>query len=87
MLWALADINDDLFERTREKLGREPSWNDIGALEGAPDEGPDFIIGECTFLLEDNDPKSLAPQMLTRVYTAEANFKAIIARLHKRNNV
>jgi hypothetical protein len=87
MMSALADINADLFERPRKKLGREPTWSDIGALEGAPDEGPDFIIGEYTFLLEDDDPKSLAPQMLARVYTAEANFKAIIVRLHQRNQL
>jgi hypothetical protein len=87
MLWALADINGWLFEGPRKKLGREPAWSEVGALEGTPDEGPEFIIGEYTFLLEDDDPESLAPQMLTRVYTAEANFKAILARLHQRNQL
>jgi hypothetical protein len=87
MLWALGDINDSLFVNQRKKLGHDPAWNEIGALEGTPAEGPEFIIGEYTFLLEDDDPSSLAPQVLTRAYTAEANFKSIIARVKERSEL
>jgi hypothetical protein len=87
MLWALEDINDSLFVNQRKRLGREPAWNEIGAMEGAPAEGPEFIIGEYAFLLEDDDPSSLAPQMLARAYTAEANFGAILSRLNQRSQL
>jgi len=87
MLSALEDINESLFENPRKRLGRAPEWNEIGALEGAPAVGPEFIIGEYTFLLEDDDPKSAAPYMLGRVYTAEANFRAILARLNQRSQL
>jgi hypothetical protein len=85
MLSTLEDINESLFVDRRKELGRDPEWDDIGALVGAPTQGPAFIIGEYTFLLEDDDPNSMAPAMLGRVYTAESNFKEILARLDERS--
>ena len=87
MLSALEDINESLFEGPRKRLGRAPEWNEIGALEGAPAAGPEFIIGEYTFLLEDDDPTSRAPLVLGRAYRAEANFKSILARLNQRSQL
>ena len=87
MLKAVDSINDSLFEAPRKKLNREPAWNELGALEGAPAEGPEFIIGEYAFLLIDDDPSSLAPTMLDRTYAAESSFKSIIARLNQRSQL
>lgn len=87
MLKATDSINESLFESSRKNLGHEPAWNELGALEGAPSEGPEFIIGEYTFLLEDDDPASLAPQLLDRLYAAESKFESIIARVHKRSQL
>ncbi len=87
MLKAVDGINESLFEAQRKKLGHEPAWNELGALEGAPSEGPEFIIGEYAFLLEDDDPTSQAPKMLDRTYAAESTFKSIIARVHQRSQL
>jgi hypothetical protein len=87
MLSTLEDFNESLFENPRKKLKRAPEWNEIGALEGAPTQGPEFIIGEYTFLLEDDDPRSAAPYVLGRIYNAEANFRAIVARLNQRSQL
>jgi len=87
MLTALLVINDGLFEEPRKKLGRAPNWDEIGALDGAPTEGPDFIIGEYTFLLEDDDPISLTPYVLGRIYAAESEFRAILGRVSERSRL
>jgi hypothetical protein len=85
MLWMLEDLDDSFIGGQRKKLGREPTWEEIGALPGAPMECPAIIIGEYTFLLEDVDPSSLAPEMLSRAYTVEARIKVILARLSERS--
>jgi hypothetical protein len=87
MLKALDSINESFFEAQRKKLAREPKWDELGALEGAPSEGPEFIIGEYAFLLEDDDPSSLAPKMLDRAYATESTFKSIIARVNQRSQL
>lgn len=84
MLWMLEDIDDSFIGGQRKKLGREPKWEEIGALPGAPTECPAIIIGEYTFLLE-RDSSGMAPEMLSRAYTAEARIKVILARLSERS--
>lgn len=86
MLSSLQDIRDFL-DSKREQPGGMLRWDELGAMEGAPGEGPAFIIGEYTFLLESENPKSAAPYVLGRIYTAESNFKATLARLHQRNQL
>jgi hypothetical protein len=85
MLWMLEDLDDSFIGGQRKKLNREPTWEEVGALPGAPTECPAIIIGEYTFLLEDGDPSSMTPEMLSRAYTAEATVKVILARLSERS--
>jgi hypothetical protein len=85
MLSFLEDANDSMFELPTKKLGRRPKWEEIGALVGAPDRGPEFIIGEYTFLLENEGPDDRAPDVLNDIYRVEGNFKALLGRLHLRN--
>lgn len=87
MLSTLEDINQSLFEDPRKQLGRAPEWDEIGALVGGPAEGPDFIIGEYTFFLEGDDPSGVAPEMLGRIYNAEANFRQVLARVNERSRL
>jgi hypothetical protein len=46
MVSTLESIQEQLFEEPKRKPGRNPSWNEIGALVSAPTEGPELIIGE-----------------------------------------
>jgi hypothetical protein len=85
MLSTLEDTKQILFDDPRQKLGREPLWNEVGAVVGAPTEGPEFLLGEYTFLLTRDDPTNLAPDLLGSVYTAEANFRQVLARVNQRS--
>ncbi len=87
MLSSLGDFQQILFDDKRKELGREPKWDEIGALVGAPTSGPEFIIGEYAFLLEGDAPSDLAPAMLGRIYTAEANYRQILARVNERTQL
>jgi len=87
MLSTLEDIKTGLFDARREALGRDPEWHEIGALVGAPAEGPEFIIGEYAFLLQDDTPVERAPEILGRIYYAEANFRQVLARLNERSQL
>ena len=85
MVSTLEDIQEALFDDPKRKLGRDPNWNEIGALVGAPTEAPEFMIGEYAFLLEGEEPIERAPEILGRIYNAEANFKQVLARLNERS--
>lgn len=87
MVQILLDIQDQLFESPRQRLGRAPEWHEIGALVGAPMAGPTFIIGEFVFLLKSDDPGDQSPELLARIYNAESNFKQILARLEERSQL
>jgi hypothetical protein len=87
MVSFLEDVNDYLFENPRKKYGRPAQWHEVGALEGAPDRGPDFILGEYTFLLEDEDADNRAPDVLGDIYRAEGNFKAVLNRINVRSRL
>lgn len=87
LLSFLEDAKESLFDTPAKKHGRAPTWDEIGAFVGAPDRGPEFIIGEYTFLLEDEISKDDAPDVLNDIYRAEGNFKAILARINLRNEL
>ncbi|MEX2125976.1 MAG: hypothetical protein WD795_18950 [Woeseia sp.] len=84
MLSTLEDFQEVLFEHPRKAHGREPKWNEIGALPGAPTSGPAFVIGEYTFLLEDRDTTSDTPKVLGRAYFAASRFNSALALVHER---
>jgi hypothetical protein len=83
MLTILENVEEQMFADRRRKLGRDPQWDDIGALEGAPTGGPEFIFGEYAFLLEDDAPVDQSPEVLTRIYSLEGNFRQTLARLEE----
>jgi hypothetical protein len=87
MLTVLEDLKEQLFEEPRERLGHVPEWNEIGGMAGARDCGPEFIVGEYTFLLEDRNTKSRAPELLGRIYTVHRNFKATLDHLRERTQL
>lgn len=84
MLSTLEDFQELLFDQPREALGRERAWHEIGALPGAPTSGPEFVIGEYTFLLEDRDTKGRTPEVLGRAYFAASRFNSTLALVHER---
>jgi hypothetical protein len=87
MVSTLEDINEALFLAPKKTLGHPPAWDEIGALVGGPPDVPKFIIGEYTFFLEENDPTDRSPEMLARIYHAEANFQQVVARLDERSRL
>jgi hypothetical protein len=87
MVSSLEDVKQSLFDDPRKQLGHEPQWNEIGALVGAPAEGPEFDIGEYAFLLENEDPADQMPNVLASIYTAAANFRQVLARANERSRL
>lgn len=84
MLSVLEDFQELLFDQPRKALGREPKWHEIGALPGAPMSGPEFVIGEYTFLLDDRNTTSRTPHVLGRAYLAASRFNSALALVHER---
>jgi len=87
MLTALESIQMALFEEPATKRGRPPEWSEIGALVGAPIDTPGFTLDEYAFLLQDEDPSDLAPELLGRIYHAEANYRHLLSRLNDRSQL
>jgi len=86
MLSTLEDYEEQLFTLRKQRLKRDPEWNEIGALVGVTLRRPEFLLGEYTFLLEGKKAVATA-EALNSIYVAEANFQAIVERLIERNQL
>lgn len=83
----LQDFHDSLFAKFEKKHGQAPRWDQVPALDGAPDQTDDIPIGDYVFLLDGREHESDAPAVLRRVQLSTINTNSALALLARRNHL
>jgi hypothetical protein len=83
----LEDYRDYLFGEFERRENRLPRWNEVPALDGAPDHEESFSFGDFAFLIDGRETESSAPALLRKLELSSSNMNALLFRLARRNRL
>jgi hypothetical protein len=83
----LEDFRDYLFGAFERRERRHPQWDEIPALDGAPDREEPFSFGDFAFLIDGRETDSNAPALLRKLELSSSNMNALLYRLARRNRL
>lgn len=83
----LEDFRDYLFGQFERREKRPPHWNEVPALDGAPDREEPFSFGDFAFLIDGRESESNAPALLRKLELSSNNMNALLYRLSRRNQL
>lgn len=83
----LEDFRDYLFEEFERREMRKPRWDEVPALDGAPEREEQFSFGDFAFLIDGRETESDAPGLLRKLELSSNNMNALLYRLARRNRL
>lgn len=86
-LSVLEEFYEDLFLSFEKEHGQPPKWEEVPALDGAPERTDGIPIDDYTFLIDGREHKSSAPALLRKVQLSTINTDALFDRLARRNRL
>ena len=82
-LQMLEDFRDYLFLEPKKSLGRDPEWEEVESLDGAPKQAEPVNLSDYVFLVDGREHESDAPLLLSRVRLSTHNVNVLCGRLSR----